>query len=78
MSLPTEIIEKSFELVEIGTGKCAPYQIVRTTDPQATVPWAAEGVAVGGMTELVFLAENLPAMGYKTYEIVPCDEWPPL
>ena len=75
VSLPTETIEKPFELEEIGTGKRAPYQIVRTTDPQATVPWAAEGVAVGGMTELVFLADDLPAMGYKTYKIVPRDEW---
>ncbi len=76
VSLPTETIEKPFELEEIGTGKRAPYQIVRTTDPQATVPWAAEGVAVGGMTELVFLADDLPAMGYKSYKIVPRDEWP--
>ena len=62
--------------MERGTGKRLPYQIVRTTDPQATIPWAAEGIAAGGMTELVFLAEALPPMGYKTYRIIPCDEWP--
>lgn len=76
VDLPEEILEKPFELVEMGTGKRLPYQIVRTTDPQATIPWAAEGIAAGGMTELVFLAEALPPMGYKTYRIIPCDEWP--
>jgi hypothetical protein len=76
VDLPQDTIEKPFELVEIETGKRLPYQVVRTTDPQAAVHWAAEGIAIGGMTELVFLAEALPPMGYKTYGIIPCDEWP--
>jgi hypothetical protein len=76
MGLPGEIVEKPFELVEVGTGKRVPYQLVRTTDPQSAIPWAAERVAVGKLTEIVFLAEDLPSMGYKTYQVVPCKHWP--
>ena len=76
VDLPKEIIEKPFELTDMETGQRLAAQIVHTTDPQAAVSWAAEGVAVGGMTELVFLAEGLPPLGYKTYRITACDEWP--
>ncbi|MBQ36810.1 MAG: glycoside hydrolase family 38 C-terminal domain-containing protein [Candidatus Latescibacteria bacterium] len=75
VDLPQEVVDNPFELVELDTGRRLPCQIVRTTDPQAAVPWAAEGVATGDMTELVFVAEALPPMGYRTYSIVPCDEW---
>lgn len=76
VDLPQEIIDKPFELVDLESGARLPYQIVRTTDPQAVVPWAPEGVATGGLIELVFVADGLPAIGYRTYSIVPCDEWP--
>ena len=76
VDLPREIVEQPFELVELQTGKRLDYQIVRTTDPQAAVPWAAEGVATGDMTELVFVADALPAMGYRSYGILPCEKWP--
>ena len=76
VDLPSEIVEKSFELVDLHTGKRVDYQIIRTTEPGAAVPWAPEGVATGNMTELVFVADSLPAMGYRSYGIRPCDQWP--
>ena len=76
VDLPSEIVEKSFELVDLHTGKRVDYQIIRTTEPGAAVPWAPEGVATGNMTELVFVADSLPAMGYRSYGISPCDQWP--
>jgi len=50
-------------------------------DPQAAQPWAAERFAMGKVDrkylgELVFVAAGLPALGYKTYQVVPCEEWP--
>jgi alpha-mannosidase len=58
-----------------------PYQVSTIADPQAARRWAPERVALGQvdpghLSEIVFLAEELPAVGYKTYQVVPCAEWP--
>jgi len=73
---PVEILEEGFELVDTQTKKRIPYQIVRLDDPLVPVPYAAERYALGQIDkselfEIVFLAHNVPAMGYKTYRIVP-------
>ena len=81
VDLPESILNQPFELVDLSTGRRLPYQISRLADFQAARPWAAERFALGQvypgyMRELVFLAIDLPAMGYKTYRVVPCEEWP--
>ena len=78
---PSSFLERPFELWDVATGRRMPYQVARLSDPQAAQPWAAERVALGKVDpshlyDLVFLAEGIPAMGYKTYRIVPCKEWP--
>jgi len=78
---PESLLEQPFELVDTATGAKISYQLSHLTDPQAAQPYAAERFAIGKfepayLTEIVFLAEELPAMGYKTYRLVPCERWP--
>ena len=78
---PASVLAHPFKLIDETTGASVVYQISRATDPQAAQPWAAERVAMSkvdaryGM-ELVFVAEGLPPVGYKTYRIEPCETWP--
>lgn len=84
---PASLLAQPFELVDAATGQSVPYQIAVLDSPQAAQPWAAERYGLGLVErdgrgeaeyfkEIVFLAEDLPALGYRTYRIVPCAEWP--
>lgn len=78
---PLSLFDKPFEIVDSERNQCVVYQISRVTDPQAATPWAAERVALAAVdqrheVEIVFLAEDLPALGYKRYHIRPRNEWP--
>ena len=80
---PASLLAQPFKLIDAGTGESVIYQVAEVTDPQAASPWAAERVAMGKFEkgtdhthDIVFVAEGLPPMGYKTYRIVPCEEWP--
>jgi alpha-mannosidase len=81
VSPPLALLEQPFELLDVQTGRAAPYQISRMTDPQAAQPWAAERVAMGKIEprhalDIVVAAEDLPATGYRTYRLAPCARWP--
>ena len=81
VNLPVSLFEQPFELVDVSSGARVPYQVATLRDPQAAQPWAAERFAMGKVDrkylgELVFVAAGLPALGYKTYQVVPCEEWP--
>ena len=76
MNLPMDIIEKPFELIDIEIGERVPYQIVKLDNPQAPVPYASYRYALGEVDsaelfEMVFLAKDVPSMGYKTYRLIP-------
>jgi hypothetical protein len=78
---PGSLLEQPFELVDVASGAKVAYQLSRLSDPQAAQPFAGERAAIGKfdpaeLVEIVFLAEGLPAMGYKTYKLVPCARWP--
>jgi alpha-mannosidase len=78
---PAALLEQPFELVDASTGERVPYQVSTLSDPQAARRWAPERFAMGQvdprhLKEIVFLARGLPSMGYKTYQIVPCERWP--
>lgn len=65
-----------FDLVDEETGQKIPYQIIKLDSPQAPVPYAAHRYARGQFNspelfDLVFMAENVPSLGYKTYRVVP-------
>jgi hypothetical protein len=78
---PVVLLDHPFKLIDESTGAAVPYQISRATDPKAARPWAPERVAMSKVEpryqpELVFVAADLPPVGYKTYRVEPCDEWP--
>jgi hypothetical protein len=86
ISLPDEILEAPFDLVDMETGESVTYQIVRLLDPHHPSPYAAQRYSLahtdptshaslnytrGQAAELAFIARDLPACGYKTYAIRP-------
>jgi hypothetical protein len=77
--------EEPFALIDEETGEEVAYQIVELDSPQAPVPYAAARYGRGQFNrpelfELVFVAENVPSLGYKTYRIIPkgIPSFPPL
>ncbi len=65
-----------FSLVDEDTGKDVAFQVVKLSSPQSAVPYAAQRFARGQFSaaelyELVFVAENVPPLGWKTYRMVP-------
>jgi len=65
-----------FELIDEQTGEAVPYQIVKLDSPLAPVPYAAQRYARGQfekheLFDLVFVAEHVPPLGYKTYRLLP-------
>ena len=74
--LSTRIVDQDFDLVDVATGETVEYQLSRLSDATDPRPWAAERVAIGRTwtkpcSEFVFMAKGLPAMGYRTYRVVP-------
>jgi len=76
----TRHIEKEpFDLIDEDTGEKVAYQSVRLDGPQAAAPYSAYRHARGQFEEhelfdLVFVADAVPSMGYKTYRIAPREE----
>ena len=72
----------SFELIDQTTGEKVPCQVVKLDSPHAPVPYAAQRYARGQfheveLYELVFIAEDVPPMGWKTYRMVPVEQASP-
>lgn len=91
VDLPVSLLETPFELIDLSTGESVPYQVVTLDDPLAARPFAAQRYALSGpdqlgiralimdpahLKELVFVAENVPPLGFKTYRIVPAARQP--
>ena len=77
--VPRFLVEEPFDLIDDETGERVAYQIVELNSPQAPVPYASHRYARGGfdrpeLFELVFVAEDVPPLGYKTYRLVPQEE----
>jgi hypothetical protein len=65
----------AFDLIDEQTGEAVPYQIVELDSPLAPVPYAAQRYARGQfekheLFDLVFVAEHVPPLGYKTYQLL--------
>ena len=76
VNLPNFHYNENFEIIDIGTGQKIPYQVIELDNPMLPVIHAAERYAGSQFNpplgiNLTFVANNVPAMGYKTYEIVP-------
>jgi alpha-mannosidase len=70
------LVEEPFDLIDEVTGRRVPHQIVELDSPQAPVPYSAHRYARGQFNrpelfDLVFVAEDVPSLGYKTYRIAP-------
>jgi len=79
VNLPMELLERPFDLVDECTGGKVPYQMVEVSNPQAPIPMAGHRYALGHVdrrntVDLVFVAEEVPPLGYKTYKIVPTED----
>jgi len=77
--VPRFELEEPFDLIDEETGKKVPYQIVELDSPQAPSLYAAARYARGQfdereLWELVFVAEDVPPLGYKTFRILPTEE----
>jgi len=75
VNIPNYLLEEPFEIIDTETGQKIPHQIVELDSPQSPVPYAAGRYARGQFSpherfNLAFAADNVPAMGYKTYRIV--------
>ena len=82
---PQEILDGRFALVDLTTGEEAPFQIVEIESAADTVPHAAQRLGLGSGTarygffenpkgvrlDLRFVARDVPAVGYRTYRLVP-------
>ncbi len=73
--------DKPFDLIDDETGKTVPYQIVELDGPLAPVPYAPQRWGRGQferheLFDLVFVAEGVPSMGYKTYRLASKEEAP--
>lgn len=89
--LPLALLEQPFELIDLSTGRSVPYQIATVDDPLAARPYAAYYYALGVTSQLqhkdllvdpthrktlIFVAEGVPPLGYKTYRIIPAAQHP--
>ena len=73
--------DKPFDLIDDETGRKVPYQLVELDGPLAPVPYAPQRWGRGQferheLFDLVFLAENVPSVGYKTYRLASREEAP--
>ncbi len=86
VNLPASLLDEPFELIDLATGQSVPYQVLALDDPLAARPWASYFYALGHVSPtslsvlnydqahcrvLVFVAEDVPPLGYNTYRIVP-------
>jgi alpha-mannosidase len=76
VTLPVSIVEKNFDLIDESTGKKVPHQIIKVLNNDDPSTFAAYRHALshkqpGLNLTIVFVAENIPPVGYKTYRITP-------
>jgi hypothetical protein len=85
VNLPQEFMDGKFTMIDVETGESVPYQIVPVTAHDDTVPYAPQrfGIGTGGKRygffevpiglkrDLCFIAKNVPALGYRTYKLIP-------
>jgi len=79
-----------FELADVSTGVKLPFQIAELTDPFVPADYAPQRIGLGqgsrryGIFEdpsilrfdIQFIAEDIPAHGYRAYELRPCGKSP--
>ncbi len=71
-------VNEPFDLIDEDTGQKVAHQGVKLDGPQAPEPYSAYRYARGQfegheLYDLVFVAEDVPSMGYKTYRLSPTE-----
>ena len=89
VQLPTSLLEQPLQVKDISTGQLMEHQIRTVTDPMRPIPHAASRFGLsqvsqnsqGGLNwqknqvmDLVFKVRDLPALGYKIFQIRPLTE----
>jgi len=79
VNMPNFLLKEPFKIIDTETGQKVPHQIIELDSPQSPVLHAADRYATGQFNprfgfNLAFVADNVPAMGYKTYRIVSTKE----
>jgi alpha-mannosidase len=77
--VPKFAAPKAFKLVDVQTGAKVPYQLASLDGPLAPTAYSAYRYARGSfegheLTDLVFVAQDVPALGCRTYRIVSTDK----
>ncbi|MEM2930575.1 MAG: glycosyl hydrolase-related protein [Thermoproteota archaeon] len=72
---PVELFKKPFKLLDAETGETINYQRAVVTSSETPVQYAADKASVGKYEErfaweIVFVAKDVPPLGYKVYKIV--------
>jgi len=86
VAIPASFLAKPFQILDISSGKIIDYQLSTIDDPLLPVPYASARYALSqagrkspdslnidnnNATDLYFVAEDVPPMGYKVYQMVP-------
>jgi len=76
VNLTSDMVEKGFRMLDMTTGQSVPHERHEIDDPHAPMPYAPARYSLGRYDRLktidfLFLAENVPPLGYKTYKLVP-------
>jgi len=71
--------DKPFDIIDEETGQKIPFQTYEINSTRALVPYAGQRYAMGQLNhselfDLVFLAENVPPLGYKTFRLSPSEK----
>lgn len=79
INIPLNLVKKPFKIVDVQTGRAVPYQIRRIKTPYDTTPYASHKYLRGHfmeeeLIEIIFTADDMPALGYKTFDIVPLEK----
>ncbi|RLF04035.1 MAG: hypothetical protein DRK00_07595 [Thermoprotei archaeon] len=72
--LPSELLEKPPEVVDIVTGRRVEHRMAAVNDPDSPTPFAADRVGLAPVDnryvmEMVFVAEDVPPLGYKVFKV---------
>ena len=71
--------KEPFEIRDAETGQIVPHQICEINSPRELIPYGGQRYAMGQLNhselfDLMFVAENVPPVGYKTYRLIPIDK----
>ncbi len=83
-----DTVNGQFRLIDVDSGETVPYEISEISSPVEPVPYAGQRIGLskgaprygffeaplGMRRDLRFLANNVPALGYRTYRLEPCDD----